>query len=122
MKKRILSLVLVVVFLIAFAAGCAGKGASFTVEVTHADQTTKEFTYTSDAEMLGDVLLEEGLVVGEMGEYGLMINAVDGEQAIYEIDNAYWALLINGDYAQTGVDSTPIEDGAVYSLVYTPAE
>ncbi len=122
MKKKLLALVLVVAFLVAFAVGCAGKGASFTVEVTHADQTTKEFTYTSDADMLGEVLMEEGLVVGEMGEYGLMISEVDGEQAIYEVDNAYWSLLINGEYAQTGVDSTPIEDGAVYSLVYTPAE
>lgn len=122
MKKRILSLVLIVVFVIAFAAGCAGKGTSITVEVTHADQTTKTFEYTTEAEMLGEVLVEEGLVVGEETEYGLMISEVDGEQAIYEVDNAYWSLLINGEYAQTGADSTPVEADTVYSLVYTPAE
>lgn len=122
MKKRILSLALVVVFLIAFAAGCGNSGTKVTVEVTHSDQTTKTFEYTTDAEMLGDVLLSEGLVVGEDGDYGLMISEVDGEQAIYEVDNAYWALLIDGEYAQTGADSTLIEEGVLYSLVYTPAE
>ncbi|MBQ8663379.1 MAG: DUF4430 domain-containing protein [Eubacterium sp.] len=96
--------------------------ATITVEVVHADQSTKEFTYTTDAEMLGEVLLAEELVVGEETEYGLMISEVDGEQAIYEVDNAYWSLTINGEYAQTGVDTTPVEDGTTYALVYTPAE
>lgn len=93
-----------------------------TVEVVHADQSTKEFTYTTEAELLGDVLLAEGLVVGEETEYGLMITEVDGEQAIYEVDNAYWSLTINGEYAQTGVDTTPVEEGTTYALVYTPAD
>ena len=122
MKKKILSLALVVVFVIAFMAGCAGKGASITVEVTHADQTVKTFEYTTEAEHLGEVLLDEGLVEGYEGEYGLVIEVVDGEQAIYEEDGAYWSLLINGEYAQTGADSTDVEDGSTYSLVYTPAE
>lgn len=102
-------------------AGTATE-ATITVEVVHADESTKEFTYTTTEEMLGAVLLAEELVVGEQTEYGLMISEVDGEQAIYEVDNAYWGLMINGEYAQTGVDSTPVEDGSTYSLVYTPAE
>lgn len=96
--------------------------ATITVEVVHADESTKEFTYTTTEDMLGPVLLDEELVEGYIGEYGLVMEAVDGEQAIYEVDNAYWSLLINGEYAQTGADSTPVEDGSTYSLVYTPAE
>lgn len=92
-----------------------------TVEVVHADASTKEFVYTTTEEMLGTVIVEEGLVEGYIGEYGLVIEKVDGEQAIYEEDNAYWSLLINGEYAQTGADSTPVEAGTTYSLVYTPA-
>lgn len=122
MKKRILSLALVVAFAIAFAAGCGNSGTNITVEVTHADQSTKTFEYTTDAEMLGDVLLDEGLVEGSESDYGLVIEVVDGEQAIYEVDAAYWALMIDGEYAQTGADSTPVEEGTVYSLIYTPAE
>lgn len=139
MKKRILGLALVCVLGLACLAGCGNNAptqdatdpagsisaeneATITVEVVHADESTKEFTYTTTEEMLGAVLLAEELVVGEETEYGLMISEVDGEQAIYEVDNAYWGLMINGEYAQTGVDSTPVEDGSTYSLVYTPAE
>ncbi len=103
--------------------GVQDKASStITVEVVHADESTKEFTYTTEADMLGEVLLAEGLVEGEESEYGLVIFSVDGEQAIYEVDNAYWSLEINGEYAQTGADTTPVEDGTTYSLIYTPAE
>lgn len=121
MKKRILSLLVVFVFIIALMTGCSNKGTNVTVEVTHADQTVKTFKYTTEAEMLGEVLLDEGLVEGSDSDYGLVIEKVDGEQAIYETDGAYWSLLIDGEYAQTGADSTPVEEGVTYSLVYTLA-
>jgi hypothetical protein len=35
------------------------------------------------------------------------------------VDQGYWALYIGQDYATTGIDTTPIQDGAAYSLVYT---
>ena len=46
---------------------------------------------------------------------------VDGEKAVYEEDNAYWAFYEGDAYAQLGIDLTPIADGAVYKLIYTPA-
>ncbi len=92
---------------------------SFTVIVTHGDGSQKEFQYTSDEEFLGTVILAEGLAVGEEGPYGLYIQSVDGEKAVYEEDGAYWSLTVNGEYATAGADMTPIEDGAVYALVYT---
>ena len=92
---------------------------TITVDVVHADESRKTFTYETDAEYLGEVLLEEGLIEGDEGEYGLYITAVDGEEAIYEVDSSYWALYEGEDYAQQGIDQTPIRDGAKYSLVYT---
>lgn len=50
------------------------------MEVVHKDESTKTFTYHTDAEYLGEVLLAEGLVEGDESEYGLMITTVDGEQ------------------------------------------
>lgn len=94
---------------------------SFTVTVVHKDGSSKDFTYTSDEEFVGTVLQAEGLIEGEMGQYGLYIKKVDGEKAVYEEDNAYWGFYIGEDYAQTGIDQTPIEDGKVYKLVYVPA-
>lgn len=94
-------------------------GKDISVEVIHADGSSKTFTYHTDAEMLGEVLLAEGLVQGEDGPYGLYIDTVDGEEAVYEEDGAYWALTIGGEYATTGVDSTPIRDGDSFQLIYT---
>lgn len=92
---------------------------TITVDVVHADESRKTFTYETDAEYLGEVLLEEGLIAGDEGEYGLYITAVDGEEAIYEVDSSYWALFEGEDYAQQGIDQTPIQDGAQFALVYT---
>lgn len=92
---------------------------TFTVEVVHADGSTKTFTYHTDEEYLGAVLLAEGLIAGEEGPYGLTIITVDGEDAVWETDNAYWAIMVNGEYGTNGVDTTPVNDGDVFQLVYT---
>ena len=90
-----------------------------TVEVVHGDGTTKSYTYRTEAEYPGEVLLAEGLAEGEQGEYGLYIVTVDGEDAVYEEDGAYWALYQNGEYAVSGADTMPIQDGDVFQLAYT---
>ena len=92
---------------------------TFTVEVVHKDESTKTFTYHTDEEYLGAVLLAEGLVEGDMGDYGLYILVVDGEKAVYEEDGAYWSLMQNGEYAMQGADTTPVNDGDSFALVYT---
>ncbi len=94
---------------------------TITVTVVHSNQEEETFTYHTDEEYLGPVLLAEGLVEGEQAQYGLYIKAVDGEQAIYEIDNAYWSLYIGEEPAMTGADSTVIHDGDTFKLVYTGA-
>lgn len=126
-NKKIIIAAIAVVALIAIMAAiyvCTRpetvEGAkTITVEVVHSDKTTKSFTYHTDAEYLGEVLLAEGLIVGDEGEFGLYINTVDGEDAIYAEDNSYWALYEGEEYAQQGVDKTPIADGSSFSLVYT---
>lgn len=92
---------------------------TISVEVVHSDTTSKTFTYQTDAEYLGEVLLDEGLIEGENGDYGLYVTVVDGEEAIYEVDGSYWAFYQGGEYAMQGVDQTPVNDGDEFSLVYT---
>lgn len=92
---------------------------TITVEVVHKDESAKTFTYHTDMEYLGEVLLAEGLVEGEESEYGLMVTTVDGEAAVYETDGAYWAFYVGEEYATLGVDQTPIADGDSFRLVYT---
>ena len=128
MKKTILAIIALVlvaavflgVYLITRPEGQAG-GKEITVTVVHGNGESKNFTYQTDAEFLGTVLTEEGLVEGEMGQFGLYIKVVDGEKAIYEEDNAYWSLYIGEEIAPTGADSVAITDGGVYKLVYTGA-
>lgn len=94
-----------------------GEGAStITFECT-ADDKTVTFTVHTDAEFLGDALQENGLLEGEESEYGLFVKAVNGIVADYDADGCYWALYIDGSYATTGVDTTPVTDGGSYSFV-----
>ena len=96
----------------------AGKK-TFTVTVVHADGSEKTFTYKTTKEYVGQVLLEEGLVEGTQETYGLYMKVVDGERAVYEENSAYWAFYEGEEYAQLGIDQTPVTDGAAYKLVYT---
>ena len=51
------------------------------VEVVHKDETVKSFEYHTQQEFLGDVLVDEALVEGENGAYGLFITSVDRFQS-----------------------------------------
>jgi len=125
-KKVVIAVVVLAVVIAAMAWLWMGsqetaiEGAkSITVTVVHADGSGKDFTYNTNAEYLGQVILDEGLVEGENGPYGLEIHAVDGETASWEENQSYWALFIGEDYATTGADGIVLEDGGVYKLVYT---
>ena len=92
---------------------------AITVIVVHKDGSEKVFELETDALYLGDVLMEEKIVEGEMGPYGLMISAADGEVADWNVDQSYWAIFIGEEYATTGADGIPVYGGDVYKLVYT---
>ncbi len=94
-------------------------GKNITVTVVHGDGASKDFTYSTDAEFLGDVIQAEGLVQGVQGPYGLEMFTVDGETASWEENQSYWSLYIGEEYATTGADGVVLTDGGVYKLVYT---
>ena len=119
--KRILSLTLALLVLFAslMLVSCRepdGEEKSFTFVCVHADGSSKTFEITSERAYLGDALLDEGLIAGENGSYGLYVKTVDGETLDYDADAMYWSLYIGDDYAPTGVDTTKIEDGVTYSF------
>ncbi len=127
MNKKTLILVIALALVVAALAAVyfvtrpqATEGMkSFTVEIVHKDGTTKTEKLKSDAEFLGEVLDEKGLIEYEEGPYGKFILKADGEKAVFEEDGAYWGFFIGEEYAMLGVDQTPIEEGKVYRLVYT---
>ena len=94
-----------------------GEGAhSFTLEITDADGKTITATINTDEETVGAALLKLNIVQGEDSEYGLYVKTVNGVTADYEKDQTYWSFYIDGEYAQTGVDMTAVNDGSTYKL------
>lgn len=113
------AIIVAVVIYVSTRPATAEGSKTFTVEVVHADGTAKTFTYHTDEEYLGPVLLAEGLIAGVDSQYGLYIITVDSEDAVFEDDRAYWALYEGDEYAMQGIDTTPVLDGSAFSLVYT---
>lgn len=112
--KRALSILLIAVMLLSLAA--CGSKTTFTVITVDLEGKETTFTVTTDADTVGEALEAEGILVGHDAEYGLYIDAVNGIELDWERDGKYWAFYINGEYAQTGVDKTDVEDGAVYTF------
>lgn len=94
-----------------------GEGqTTFGFVVVDKDGNETRFEIHTDKETVGDALLELELISGEVGDYGLYVKTVNGITADYDVDQTYWAFYINGEYAMSGVDSTTIENDAVYSF------
>ena len=85
------------------------------VQVVHGDQSTKDFTCQTDAETLGEVLVEEKLAQGEEGPTGLFVTIVDGETAQDSL-RQWWCVTKGGERVDTGADATPIADGDRFEL------
>ena len=92
-----------------------GEGETkFLFTVVDKDGVETAFEIYTDKEIVGEALLELGLIEGEEGEFGLFVKVVNGIVADYEVDKTYWAFYVNGEYAMSGVDTTIIEEGTSY--------
>ena len=76
------------------------------------------FTINTNADTVGAALLEQDLIAGDVGAYGLYMKTVNGITVDYDVDQRYWAFYIDGEYAMTGVDLTEIEEGRIYRIEY----
>ena len=98
-------------------ANIRGEGKTeFTFKVVTAAGETKTFIVRTDKEIVGEALVDAGLISGEEGPYGLYVKTVDGETLDYETHGKYWAFYVDGTYGLTGVDTTKIEAGKEYSF------
>ena len=98
-----------------------GKGdTTVELKVTAGDDSIV-ITVKTDEKMLGDALLESGIVEGDKEIYGLYVKKVNGIRADYNLDKAYWQLIVNGKSSLVGVDFVEITEGDTYEFVYTEA-
>ena len=137
MKKRILSLLLILCLALTLCA-CSktkapdlwenalytedtelGQGAKTVTVQVQAEDKTVNFTIHTDCATLGEALLEHGLIAGEDSEFGLYVKQVNGITADYDVDQTYWGFYSGGEYMMSGVDTTEISGGESYELIRT---
>lgn len=94
-----------------------GEGQTeFIFTVTDRDGNVTEFEIHTDKTIVGEALLELNLIEGEDGPYGLYVKTVNEITVDYDTDGKYWSFYVNGEYANSGVDTTEITEGATYSF------
>ena len=127
-KAGILSAFAGTVGCVTILAGCSGKEEKkVKLKVVNKDGKISEYDEESDAEFLRGVLDEisedsDFSYSGTESEFGLVIDTVNGERADYTLDGAYWAIYVNEEYGNFGVDSQPVVDGDAYTLKYEAAK
>lgn len=135
--KKVLSLLLCFVLIAAMAlmtTGCKDNALSlsvddaidktaigegntqFTFNVIDQDGNQTAFLVHTDEKTVGDALMKINLIQGEDGPYGLYVKTVNGITLDFDKDGKYWAFYENGAYANGGVDTTAVQDGAVYAF------
>lgn len=130
-KKKLASIAAIVVLVVGmlfvynnFKEKPVEGSKAITIEVVNSAQESKRYELKTDVEYLAEAMeeVEELELVTVDGPYGLMIEEINGERAVYEEDNAYWGIMVNGEYGNYGISEQPVEDGDEFQLVYTKAE
>lgn len=133
MKKKLIGIgaLLVLVVVMAFAYSTFKEkpvegSKAVTLEVINSKEESVVYELQTDAAYLEEVMneaKEQGFSYeAEEGEYGLMINAINGERAVFEENGAYWGFFVNDEYCNYGVSEQPVEDGDTFAIVFTLAE
>ena len=122
-NKKTLIAILVLAVLVIAAALCwfafgpqtAEGTKSIVVDVTHKDGSVNTFTIVTDAEYLGAAMVQDGLLAGEDGPYGMYVLTVDDE-TVDEANQEWWGYTKSGKTVNYGVDTCPIQDGEHYEF------
>lgn len=90
------------------------------IKVVDNNKETTTYELKTDAKYLKEAMDEaDGLEYsGTEGQYGLMIDTVNGIRADYTLDGAYWSFYVNDEYCNYGISEQPIEDGDTFAIVY----
>lgn len=96
-----------------------GDGARTVFVRVKAEDKSVLFTLHTDAKTVGEALIENSLVSGDEGAYGIYIKEVNGIVADYDKDQTYWSFNKDGKPMPTGVDQAEFADGEQFELVYS---
>ena len=91
--------------------GKGEKTVSFDIE---AEEQVITITLKTDKATLGEAMYEHGLI-----NDASFFNVLNGIEASWEQDQAYWAFYQGEDFMMVGVDEAEISGGEHYRFVYT---
>ena len=126
-KAGIVALVLLIVGMgllyMKFAEKPVEGTKAITIEVVNSKGESKVYELKTDAEYLAQAMDEaKGLEYTAVdGVYGLTVQSVNGESAVYDVDKAYWGFYVNGEYCNYGISQQPVNDGDAFKIEYTHA-
>lgn len=89
-----------------------------TISVAYPDGTREDHEVQTDAEYLKEAAESVLTLEGEEGPYGFTIYAINGVEANFETDAAYWCIYVNGEYGQYAVEAQPVADGDTFLFAY----
>ena len=112
--------VFAIVFLV-FRPKTVQGAKSITIEVVDNNANSTMYDIHTDAEYLRQAMEEaDGLEFsGSVGEFGLMVDTVNGVTADWNVDQSYWGFYVNGDYCKYGIDAQPVVDGDAFQIIYS---
>lgn len=97
---------------------------NITIDVVYDNGTKEHYQVTTETHFLLEAIhsIPDLKVEGTQSEeFGLMVTTINGKEADYQKDHAYWSLLLDGEPCSYGVSQQPIKDGERYTFQYTPA-
>lgn len=124
-KTKIIVLVATVVLVlaalvaawVAFGPQTTKGEKAITIEVIGKDGKSTVYELNTDAEYLRGALEEtEGLTFADTDGY---VNTINGVTADYSVDASYWAIYVNGEYGNYGINEQPVADGDAFKFEYT---
>ena len=89
--------------------------ASDSTQVIEQTQHQLLLTATKDGQTAFELLQSEAEVEYKEYDFGIFIESINGTKAD---EKHYWALYVNGDYAQTGVGQTILKQGDQVLFTY----
>lgn len=87
-------------------------------EVILTDGSSKSYEIQTTADYLREALESMDLIKGSESEYGLYVTTVDNV-TVNDANQEWWNFTLNGNALNTGVDSTPINDGDHFEITLT---
>jgi len=93
---------------------------SITIEVVNKDKESTVYELKTDAAYLKQAMEEaEGLEFeGYESEYGFTTTAINGIEADFTKESAYWSFYVNDEYCNYSISEQPVEDGDAFKIVY----